>query len=121
MKNEVGEEFEDVRGDPTRTLLHGFKTTPLGCARYLMVFAVRPNLVVLRQHTKTAVGLREVAVGFTTSQLEELQDLLPTLIEESKAGRTSDEKLEERLNVNRMSANSAIRNIQRILDGEKSP
>ena len=120
MKNEVGEEFEDVRGDP-RTLLHGFKTTPLGCGRYLMAFAVRPNLVVLRQHTKTTGGLREVAVGFTTSQLEELHGLLPTLIEESKAGRTSDQKVEERKNMNRTSVSPAIRNIQRILDGEGGP
>ena len=108
MRNELGEVFDDARGDP-RTLLHNFKSTPLGCGRYLMTFALRADMVVIRQHTATQSGLREVAIGFTTSQLEELRDLLPALIEESRNGRTSEAKLEEARRSNLSSPNPAIR------------
>jgi hypothetical protein len=89
-----GETFNQARG-AAGTLVHQFKSTPSGSGRYLLAFAERENLVVLRQHTRTREGLVEVAVGFTTEQLLELQSLLPALIEESRFGRTPDHVLTE--------------------------
>lgn len=88
-----GEVFDAQRGDP-KTIIYSFKTTPLGSGRYLMAFTARKDLAILRQHTKTDSGLKEVAVGFNKEQLEELQRLIPQLLKEMDVGRTSDEDSE---------------------------
>lgn len=118
MTVQFGEVFDDARGHP-KTLIYNFKSNSFGGGRYLMAFTVRADLVVLRQHTTTPGGLIEVTVGFTTEQLQELQSLLPELIEESKLGRTSEQRVEQLQNEQRKSSNPFARKLRSILDGSK--
>ena len=119
-----GDEFDDVRGHP-QTLLYTFKSSEHQGGRYLLAFTARKDLAVIRQHTRTKNGLKEVALGFNSHQLEELQELIPILLKEMKVGQTSDEGLDNarRENFERIEAmeegaiKTGLRNIENILKG----
>ncbi len=117
-----GEEFDEVRGDP-HTLLYGFKSSPLGSGRYLWAFTARQDLAIIRQHTRTKNGLKEIALGFDSEQLKELQKLIPQILKEMKTGKTSDEDVEkargknsERIDAMEDGAvKTALKNITKVL------